>query len=348
MSLTGSNADNRILIKPSEEGSAILALYNEIARLTGGQQLANLDLNAKAKKSITELAKELAESKGRSLIVSGSNNVGEQIIINKINSILNNYGSTIDFTEASYQRQGDERELFSMIDEINNGSIDAVIFMESNPLYDFAGKEKLKTALSKLKLKVALAFSTDETSNECDYIAPVSHLLESWGDAMPKKGHYSLIQPAISTIFNTRQAEISLMNWSGTLNQTADQPYYTYLKDNWKQMFPQSGGTSFSSFWDKSLKEGVYYKAPASINVSFKADITGAASLIGKPSKGGMGLLSLKPSTSVMDNMLKIPGCRKCLIRLTEQHGEIIFISRFHLTEIRIFSLSTSLKMVIS
>ena len=36
-------------------------------------------------------------------------------------------------------------------------------------------------------------------------------------------------------------------------------------------MFPQSGGTSFSSFWDKSLKEGVYYKAPASINVSFKA-----------------------------------------------------------------------------
>jgi Fe-S-cluster-containing dehydrogenase component/anaerobic selenocysteine-containing dehydrogenase len=290
MSMTGSNADNRILIKPSELGSAILFLYNEIARLAGGQQIANADLNEKAKISITALAKELSESKGRSLIISGSNNIGEQIIVNKINSMLNSYGSTIDFTEASYQRQGDERELFSMIDEINNGNIDALVFLESNPMYDFAGKEKLKTALSKVKLKVALAFSMDETSNECDYIAPVSHLLESWGDAMPKKGHYSLIQPAISTIFNTRQAEISLMNWSGTLNQTADQPYYTYLKDNWKQMFPQSDATTFSAFWDKSLKEGVYYKAPAPVNVSLNADLAGAAALISKPSKSGMDL----------------------------------------------------------
>lgn len=290
MSLTGSNADNRILIKPSEQGSAILFLYNELAKVAGGQQLAGPDLNAKAKKSLTALAKELIDSKGKSLIVSGSNNIGEQIIVNKINSLLNNYGSTLDFTEASFQRQGDERELFALIDEINNSKIDAIIFLESNPLYDFAGKEKFRSALSRINLKIALSFSADETANECDYIAPVSHLLESWGDAMPKKGHYSLIQPAITTIFNTRQAEVSLMSWSGILSPTAEQPYYSYLKENWKLMFPQSSGMSFSSFWDKTLKEGVYYKEPSKINVSFNADLPGAAALINKPSKSGMDL----------------------------------------------------------
>ena len=290
MSLTGSNADNRILIKPSEQGAAILFLYNEVAKLGGGQQLNNLELNEKAKKSLIELAKELFVSKSKSLVVSGSNNIGEQVIINKLNSILDSYGSTIDFTEASYQRQGDERDLFKMIEDINNNNVDAVLFLESNPLYDFAGKDKLKAALSKVKLKVSMTYSMDETSNDCDYIAPVSHLLESWGDAMPKRGHFSLVQPTITTIFNTRQAELSLLNWSGALNQTTEQPYYSYLKDNWKQMFPQSGDTSFSTFWDKSLKEGVYFSEPSKINVSFIADLSDAAAMVNKPSKNGMDI----------------------------------------------------------
>ena len=36
MTLTGSNADNRIMVKPSEQGAAMVALYNEVAKLTGG------------------------------------------------------------------------------------------------------------------------------------------------------------------------------------------------------------------------------------------------------------------------------------------------------------------------
>ena len=290
MSMTGSNADNRILIKPSEQGSAIIYLYNEIAKLTGAQQIPALDLNAKAKKSISALAAELAGAKGKSLIVSGSNNVSEQIIINKINSVLGNFGSTIDFTEASLQRQGNESDLFALINDINNNKVDAVIFLEANPLFDFSGKAKLKAALSKVKTKISLSYSLDETGSECDMISPVSHMLESWGDAMPKKGHYSLMQPVISTIFNTRQPELSFLIWSGKINLAAEQPMYNYLKDSWKQMFPQFSGSSFTTFWDKSLKEGVYYQNPAKVNVSFNADINSAAAAVNKPAKNGLEL----------------------------------------------------------
>ncbi len=290
MSLTGSNADNRILVRPSEQGAAIVFLYNQLAKKSGGQTLTELELNDKAKKALTVLAEELLAAKGKSLVVCGNNNIGEQMLVNKINDFLGNIGKTIDFTEASFQRQGDEREMNKLVKEMASGKIDAVFFVESNPLYDYAGKTKLKEALTKVKTKVSLGYSLDDTGVECDYLAPVHHGLESWGDAMPKRGHYSLMQPAISPIFDTRQGEVSLLKWAGKLNESADQPYYTYLKNNWKKMFFPEGDTlgQFRGFWDKALKDGVYYKKPEVVEVSYNGDIIEAATKVSKPVKDGI------------------------------------------------------------
>lgn len=290
MSLTGSNADNRILVKPSELGSAILALYNELAKLNGEQQLLAPVLNEKTINAFKELAVELNAAKGNSLVVSASNNTGEQVIINKINSMLGNYGSTINFSEASYQRQGDERDMFIMIDEIDKGNVDAVIFLECNPIYDFAGREKLKALLDKVEFRLSLAYTMDETSNNCEFIAPVSHMLESWGDAMPKRGYYSLMQPAINTIFDTRQAEVSMLKWAKKDAVNSEQYYYDYIRENWKKILPVQSGAGFNSIWDKSLKDGVYYSGSSPVEVNFNADISLAASKVSKPSKNGMEL----------------------------------------------------------
>ena len=290
MSLTGSNADNRILVKPSEQGAAIVYLYNELAKKSGDTKLTNLDLNEKAKKALSLLAKELFQAKGKSLVVCGNNNVGEQVIVNKINDILGNIGNTVDFTEASFQRQGDEREMNDLVKEMAAGKVDAVFFLEANPLYDYHGKAKLKEALAKVKTKVSLGYSLDDTGVECNYLAPVHHGLESWGDAMPKRGHYSLMQPTISAIFDTRQGEVSLLKWAGKLNESADQPYYTYLKNNWKTMFFPDGDTlgQFRSFWDKALKDGVYYSRPETVEVAFAGDVVEAAAKVTKPAKDGL------------------------------------------------------------
>ena len=290
MSLTGSNADNRILVKPSEQGAAILFLYNELAKKSNSTTLTELDLNEKAKKDLSILAEELLAAKGKSLVVCGNNNIGEQVLVNKINDILGNIGTTVDFTEASFQRQGDEREMNDMVKEMESGKVDAVFFLEANPLFDYVGKAKLKTSLSKVKIKVSVGYSLDDTGAECDYLAPVHHVLESWGDAMPKRGHYSLMQPTISPLFDTRQGEVSLLKWADKLNETVDQPYYTYLRNNWKKMFFQGGDAlgEFRGFWDKVLKDGVYYKKTNAVEVSFNGDIIEAATKVTKPVKDGI------------------------------------------------------------
>lgn len=287
MSLTGSNADNRIMVKPSEQGAAIVYLYNEIAKATGGQTVSGLTLEGKAKENLSLAAKELLGAKGNSLVVCGNNNIGEQILVNKINDLLGNIGSTVDFTEASYQRQGDEREMAQLVKDMASGRVDTVLFLDSNPLYDYSGKKKFKEALAKVKTKVSLGYSLDDTAVACDYLAPASHSLESWGDAMPKRGHYSLMQPTISTIFNTRQTELSLLKWSVGVDASIEQPYYQYLKNNWKNIFfseDETGG--FRAFWDKALKDGVYYSAPEKIDVSFSADVASAAAGVTKSGEG--------------------------------------------------------------
>ena len=115
MSLTGSNADTRVLIKPSEQGAAIAALYNEVAALTGGSRVSAPALGEKAAEGIKKAAAELVAAKGASLVVSGSNNVGEQTLINAINSLLGNYGATISFHHASLQRQGIDGDVQGLI-----------------------------------------------------------------------------------------------------------------------------------------------------------------------------------------------------------------------------------------
>ncbi|MEZ4901383.1 MAG: hypothetical protein R2822_06290 [Spirosomataceae bacterium] len=65
----------------------------------------------------------------------------------------------------------------------------------------------MKDSLAKVSLSVSFADRADETSSLCKYIAPAPHYLESWGDAEPKVGYYSLQQPAISLIYKTRQAQ---------------------------------------------------------------------------------------------------------------------------------------------
>jgi anaerobic selenocysteine-containing dehydrogenase len=59
----------------------------------------------------------------------------------------------------------------------------------------------------------AVSFSgyADETASLCNWICPDNHYLESWNDHLPKPGHYTLVQPTISPLFETRQWQESLL-----------------------------------------------------------------------------------------------------------------------------------------
>ncbi len=291
MSLTGSNADHRILVKPSAQSAAVAYLYNKVA---GGSYPTN-GLDAKTKKNLDQVAKGLKASAGKSLVVSGNNDVSEQLLVNGINHALGNYGQTLSMTHASLQRQGDESELADLIKEMNAGQVDVLLVNDANPVYEYANGEAFKAAMAKVKTKVAFSYRPNETSVECDVIAPVHHTLESWGDAEPKRGQFGLVQPTISPLFDTRQMETSIMMVLGSSFMTADQPYYEYLKDAWKssQFTMQSKFASFDAFWNGVLYEGVFEASVNNAGENFSMD---AASInVTKPSSSGLELSFTEP-----------------------------------------------------
>jgi Fe-S-cluster-containing dehydrogenase component len=252
MSLTGSNADNRILVKPSEQGAAIAALYNEIV---GGAP--SMTLNAKAKGSIAKAAAQLKAAGGKSIVVSGSNHPAEQRMVNAINNALGNFGTTIDLSNPILTRKGDDAGLNGLIAEMKAGSVELLIIDGANPVYARANGKEFAEALKKVKTKVAFSIVKDETSALCDYVATKPHFLESWGDAQPVANTLTLIQPTIKELFNSRQAEMSLLKWAGSPSAAAT--YYDYIKAAWTETAfkAQSEFASPDAFWDNALQLGV-------------------------------------------------------------------------------------------
>ena len=102
--------------------------------------------------------------------------------------------------------------------------------------------------MSKVKLRVSFADRKHETASLCQVIAPNHHYLESWGDSNPVEGYYTIIQPAINPVYNSRNAEQGLLIWSE--NPVTD--YYQYIQNNWsKSVLAQSGTT-----WKELLQKG--------------------------------------------------------------------------------------------
>lgn len=255
MSLTGSNADQRFPIKPSEEGIILANLYNELVKYSNSTVY---DVS-ESPVDIVPIAKELWASREKSLVLSGSNNLNIQTLINAINVLLGNYGNTIDPDTPLNIKQGVDSEMETFVKEMGEGNIDALIINNVNPVYDYPEANKFIGGLKNLKLSISLSGTMDETASLVNYVCPDSHYLESWNDAEPKKGFFSLTQPTINPLFDTRQFQVSLLKWMG---KNVD--FYAYIQQYWEEkIYPLQGKSSekesgFKYFWIKSLQDGVF------------------------------------------------------------------------------------------
>ena len=250
MSLTGSNADIRRRIRPSEEIILLSDLYNKIAQKTGAETIPGVAY----REDLSELADHLLASKGRSVVISGTNNIDIQIITNGINSLLENYGNCIDLNNYLNISAGIDSKMEGLVNDLDAGRIKALLMYNVNPAYDYPQKDKFLSGLKKTALTVNMADCLNETTGKAKYECPVHHFLESWNDAEIIPGQLSLGQPCINPLFNTRSFQDSLLKWSG--NPIS---WHDYLMANWeKEFFPKSTLPEFRKFWDECLGNGVF------------------------------------------------------------------------------------------
>ncbi|QEC67966.1 4Fe-4S dicluster domain-containing protein [Panacibacter ginsenosidivorans] len=284
-SLTGSNADERYLHRPSETGAVAAALLSAV----NGQGVSGI-ADAKLKAGIDAAAKSLVSAKGSAVVVCGSNDVNTQVIVNAINEAIGAGGSTIDWSSTLNYKAGIDADFAKLVEDMNAGSVGALLVHGANPVYSWFDAEKVKSGLKKTKVTVSFNPRQDETTLNCKYVIPDHHFLESWGDAEPKTGYYSLMQPTIYPLFKTRQWQDNLLKWTGAATD-----YLAYVKNFWLTKL----GSEVA--WDKALQDGVINAAEvaASGGTFNSAAVAGAIAAVGSAKKGGATELVLYQKVSV-------------------------------------------------
>ncbi len=244
-SMTGANADDRYVHKPSETGALALALLSALS----GSPSSSSNLTGKVAEGIKKAAAALSENKGEGLVVCGSNDPNIQIIVTAINEAIGAVGKTIDWSTPVNYRQGLDTEMATLTDDMNAGKVGALLVYGANPAYSFFAADKFVSGVKKCPLTISFSEKMDETTELCKYIIPSHHWLECWGDAEPQTGYFSVIQPLIHPLFKTRQFETSLLKLTGNANE-----YEAYFRNYW---ITKLGLENFEKFLQDGVLEHV-------------------------------------------------------------------------------------------
>ena len=244
MTLSGAKADKRIPATPSQQKAILAAMYGYVV---GG---STSGLDAQLDDAVVKAVSQLRKAGKNGVLVTGIQDDDAQMVALAINERLGSLA--MDTTNPRMTRQGNAKAVNQLVSDMNSGRVGALLVAGVNPAYSLPNAEAFKEGLKKVDTTVSFTMKPDETAVLCKYVAAAPHYLESWGDVQMTKNTYSLMQPTIKPLYDTRQFQECIMLWSG--NTTA---YDKYIKEAWA---PVLGTTS----WNKALHDGVFIAASSS------------------------------------------------------------------------------------
>lgn len=239
MSLTGANADHRFPMTATQQKIALAKLYGKLNGSNVGGGTSDVD------EIVDSLASQIRKAGNKAVVVTGLSDENAQTVVLAINKLL--ASQAFDTDAPKYVRQGNIAQVNKLISDMNAGRVGVLIMDGVNPVYSLPNSADFVSGLDKVDVSVSFAFNNDETAQTAKYTAAASHYLESWGDAEIKKGHYSLQQPVIRELFDTRQFQTALLNWMGS-----EKTYYDYIRETWDTTI--LNGTN----WNMALQDGFF------------------------------------------------------------------------------------------
>ncbi|MGE4132792.1 MAG: TAT-variant-translocated molybdopterin oxidoreductase [Bdellovibrionales bacterium] len=254
LSMTGTNADIRYRIRPSQTLDALMAILHHIVLVKKASRYHGDDgvvrvLSTFSKGSeelgfdVASIADELLENKGQSIVLAGGPQAdteeGKAIYVaaNFLNAVLENDGSTVFPVNSNTGAPG-SRTLDDLLQDIAQDEVRTLIVHGCNPAYSRPGLD-WSAQLKKVEMVIYTGDRNDETGRLADYLACDHHPLENWGDAVSLEGVVSIQQPTIRPLHETRAMQDSLLAWmkglgKGSARANSSETWYDYLRTNWR------------------------------------------------------------------------------------------------------------------
>lgn len=335
LSLTGANADLWLNAKPGKEIYIALALLKSVVERGRGadlssdtkasikQLISGVDLVDAAEQSgvelqkITLVAEYLSTSTTSLIIAGGAAGATEQavslmVVCNLLNLVLGNVGKSVLITQMRAP-QTSTQAVKGIIEALNKDKVDVLFIHGTNPAFTMPAAHGFAYAAKRATHIISFSSHLDETTELAELILPVHTALESWGDVR-KPGLYSLLQPTMQNIFDTRPFGDLVLDISDRAGKAipsgSEKNFESYLKESWKKVHSSVGARiqpDFSKFWSETLENGFFSDMPKdearSAQVSPKAfSLVNGSVDLGK-SKGAQGdvVLFTYPSVKSFD-----------------------------------------------
>jgi len=240
--ITGANADHSWHVKPGEMVSLIPAL------LAGEISFSGVAPSSIPDKNLISLVVDLYAQKGASIVIVGDDQPAIiHALAHKMNAKLGNVGKTVFYSDPIEANSVDQTQsLRELVGDIDAGKVDTLIIIGGNPAYSTPVDLRLDlNRLNKVKLRAHLNLYNNETSEICHWHIPMTHYLESWGDARAYDGAATIVQPLIAPLYEGKTAYEVLALFSDNY----DQKPYDMVRNYWsgKQSALKSQAQSVST-----------------------------------------------------------------------------------------------------
>lgn len=343
ITISGMSADMRLSIKPASEIYVLGYLLKKIAfsksvkNQIPGSILASLpDLNTNDFTRKTGIAMEQLdaivnhlEKSSKPILITGelstasSTGLETALLSGLIQWSTGMINSTIDFSQSeNYANVGTLHDIQNLVNQLKGSLIGVIFISRADPVSNAANFGQV---FQNASFRVGMAELMNDTLNQCDIILPLSHPLESWGDAVPRKNVVSVIQPcyiiltssepleswgdtvpaknivsviqrSMEPIFNSRiEGDIYLQLMSQLKNQPVKETYQSYLFANWDKSYG-------SNFAEESLKSGFVTRPASEDSVSLNiGEVAGLFKNINATEPAKTPVLAIVPSLRAYD-----------------------------------------------
>ena len=242
--LFGARADRRVALSPARIEEL---LWRIAAHWIPGIGASPADpALADFESRVVAALREAGES---ALVIGGPGlSAAAHSLVFQLNARLGAIGRTLTLI-APPDEAPEAGTLDELVDVLKAGSVDTLLVIGANPAYDAPPSLDMAHALSRAKLLVHAGLHVDETAALADWHLPLAHVYEQWSDALAHDGTATLLQPAISPLYDTRSS-------AELLALLADDPVrdgHSLLRRQWRA----THGDDFDAFWRRSLRAGV-------------------------------------------------------------------------------------------
>ncbi|MBE7560241.1 TAT-variant-translocated molybdopterin oxidoreductase [bacterium] len=293
MSLTGSNADHRLQLRPSRAAAFLFALawelhekhrlplpYGVDSSVLSSFKLAAMVESEKLPAPVVEaLAADLAGHRGQAVVLAGPVlPAAAHTAAALLNVMLEAEGRTLD--ACALVPLATPEELRALRADLEQGRYSVAIFWESDPVYALPDGADWKRALVQVPLCVAIGPLATETSQACSMVLAANHWLESWNDFESPGGVLTLQQPLIEPLYPDAlmQGEEILLACLKALGAQRPGEYYEYLRERWqREVYPADSPAPFSAFWEAAVHDGFVQRPVAPVVRTFNGAAVAAA-----------------------------------------------------------------------